>query len=138
MNNPFSLSFGNTPYLEIDRSNVEFNIIEGFSGEHSVSNAYMITGVRGSGKTVYMTNICRKLRQDKRWIVIEVSPEEDIIKQIVYKLAKDSDFGELILSAKIDISIFNIEISKTMNNNVDIFSIELEKLLAFAEKKGKE
>ena len=137
MNNPFSLAFGNTPYVEIDRSNVEFDIINDFNGEHSVSNAYMITGVRGSGKTVYMTNICKKLRQDKKWIVIEVSPEEDIIKQIAYKLAKDSDFGKLIVSAKIDISIFNAEVSKTTNNSTDIFSIELEKLLDLAEKKGK-
>ena len=78
MNNPFSLAFGNTPYVEIDRSNVEFDIINDFNGERSVSNAYMITGVRGSGKTVYMTNICKRLRQDKRWVVIEVSPEEGI------------------------------------------------------------
>ena len=137
MNNPFSLAFGNTPYIEIDRSNLEFDIVGDFNSEHSVSNAYMITGVRGSGKTVYMTNICKKLRQDKRWIVIDVSPEEDIIKQIAYKLAKDSDFGELIVSAKIDISIFNLEVSKTLNNSAEIFSIELEKLLTLAAKKGK-
>ena len=137
MNNPFSLAFGNTPYVEIDRSNVEFDIINDFNGEHSVSNAYMITGVRGSGKTVYMTNICKRLRQDKRWVVIEVSQEEDIIKQIAYKLAKDSDFGELVVSAKIDISIFNVEISKTMNNSTETFSIVLERLLSLAEKKGK-
>lgn len=137
MENPFTLAFGNTPYVEIDRSHVDFDIVADFTGEHSVSNAYMITGVRGSGKTVYMTNICRKLRQDKNWVVIEVSPEEDIIRQIAYKLAKDSDFGELAVSAKIDISIFNIEISKTVNNNTELVSIVLEKLLKLAEKKGK-
>ena len=53
MQNPFSLSFGNSPYSEIDRSITDFNIIEDFNQEHSISHAYMITGVRGSGKTVY-------------------------------------------------------------------------------------
>lgn len=75
------MAFGNTPYVEIDRSNVEFDIVWDYNGEHSVSNAYMITGVMGSGKIVYMTSICKKLRHDKRWVVIEVSPEEDIYIQ---------------------------------------------------------
>ena len=57
---------------------MEFDIVGDFNGEHSVSNAYMITGVMGPGKTVYMTSICKKLRHDKRWVVIEVSPEEGI------------------------------------------------------------
>lgn len=137
MKNPFSLAFGNTPYMEIDRSSVDFDIIDDFNGEHSVSNAYMITGVRGSGKTVYMTNLCKKLRQDKKWIVVEVSPEEDIVRQIAYKIAKDSDLGELVVSAKIDISVLNVEVSKTVNSNSELFSITLEKLLALAGKKGK-
>lgn len=137
MKNPFSLAFGNTPYMEIDRSNVEFDIVEDFNSEHSSSNAYMITGVRGSGKTVYMTNICRKLKQDKKWIVIEVSPEEDILRQIAYRLTKDADFGKLVVSAKIDISILNIEISKTIGDNAELLIILLEKMLKLAEKKGK-
>lgn len=137
MNNPFSLAFGNTPYIEIDRPNVDFDIVQDFNSEHSVSNAYMVTGVRGSGKTVYMTNICKKLRQDEKWIVIEVSPEEDIIKQIAYKIIKNADLSELIVSAKIEVSIFSMEVSKTLNNSPEIYSIELEKLLTSLEKKGK-
>ena len=137
MTNPFSLAFGNTPYMEIDRSNVDFDIVGDFNSEHSVSNAYMITGVRGSGKTVYMTNICKKLRKDNKWIVIEVSPEEDIVRQIAYKLAKDPELSKTIISAKIDISILNIEVSKTFDANSELYSILLEKLLDVADKKGK-
>lgn len=46
----------------IDRANVEFDIVEDFNSEHSVSNAYMITGVRGYGKTVYMIFILSRKR----------------------------------------------------------------------------
>lgn len=137
MNNPFSLSFGNTPYIEIDRSVTEFNIVEDFNSEHSSSNAYMITGVRGSGKTVYMTNLCKKLKQDKKWIVIEVSPEENILRQIAYKLAEDSEFSKMVVSAKIDISILSIELEKSISPNDELVIILLEKLLKLAVKKGK-
>jgi len=137
MKNPFTLAFGNSPYLEIDRSAQDFDIVMDFNGEHSVSQAYMITGVRGSGKTVYMSGICKTLRQDKNWIVIEVSPEEDIIRQVAHKLAKESDFSKLVLSAKIDLSILGVEVSKTFNENVAPYSILLEKMLKLADKHGK-
>ena len=135
MQNPFSLTFGNSPYLEIDRTIVDFDIVEDFNKEYSSSRAYMITGVRGSGKTVYMTGICKKLKQDKDWIVIEVSPEDDIIKQIVHKLADESEFKKYVVSAKIDISILSVEISKNTDVNKEPYSILLEKLLKLAAKK---
>ena len=137
MQNPFSLTFGNSPYLEIDRTIVDFDIVEDFNKEYSSSRAYMITGVRGSGKTVYMTGICKKLKQDKDWIVIEVSPEDDIIKQIVHKLADESEFKKYVVSAKIDISILSVEISKNTDVNKEPYSILLEKLLKLAAKKQK-
>lgn len=34
---------------------------------------YMITGVRGSGKTVMLTDISKHFRKDKDWIVIELN-----------------------------------------------------------------
>lgn len=137
MQNPFSLAFGNSPQMEIDRASVDFDIIRDFNSEHSSSNAYMITGVRGSGKTVYMTDVCKKLRQNKDWIVIEVSPENDIIDQVAYKLAKDSDFGSYVVSAKIDLSILNVELSRYVEGTSDSKVILLEKLLKLAAKKNK-
>ena len=125
MQNPFSLAFGNSPYMEIDRSVLDFDIVEDFNHDHSSSHAYMITGVRGSGKTVYMTGICKKLKQDAKWIVIEVSPEDDIIKQIAYKLAKEAEFNKLVISAKIDISILNIEVSKMSDRDNEPYSMLL-------------
>lgn len=137
MQNPFSLAFGNSPYIEIERTATDFDIVNDFNQEHSVSHAYMITGVRGSGKTVYMTNVCKQLKQDKNWVVIEASPEDDILKQITYKLAKESEFNKLVVSAKIDISILNIEITRTVNDNPELITILLEKLLDLACKKGR-
>lgn len=137
MQNPFSLAFGNRPQMEIDRTNPDFNIENDFNSDISSSYAYMITGVRGSGKTVYMTDICKRLRDNDKWIVIEVSPEESIIKQIAYKLAKDARFDEYVVSAKIDISVLSFEVSKTRSEGDEHLSILLEKLLKLAKKKNK-
>ena len=59
--NPFTLSFGMQPEQLVHRyENVE-KVLNTFGAEHSVSQAYLIEGIRGSGKTVLMTSISKFL-----------------------------------------------------------------------------
>ena len=62
MNNPFTLSFGKKPVQYISRIAQTERIIGDFTAEESPNQIYMITGVRGSGKTVMMTNIASEIR----------------------------------------------------------------------------
>ena len=55
--NPFTLSFGKKPLQYISRLTETNQILESFCAEIPSNQIYMITGVRGSGKTVMMTNI---------------------------------------------------------------------------------
>lgn len=65
MNNPFTLSFGKKPLQYISRIMQTNQIIESFNAEIPSNQIFMITGVRGSGKTVMMTNIADEIRQMK-------------------------------------------------------------------------
>ncbi len=70
MQNPFTLTFGRSPLESVDRP-VQINeIIEAFTADTINQQMFIITGVRGSGKTVMMTEISHKLRADDHWIVI--------------------------------------------------------------------
>lgn len=40
----------------------------------------MITGVRGSGKAVMLTDIAKHFRKEKDWIVVDLSPESDLLQ----------------------------------------------------------
>ena len=62
--NPFSLSFGKEPISLINRSMQTAEIIETFEDENPAYQVCMITGVRGSGKTVMLTEITKKIRSD--------------------------------------------------------------------------
>lgn len=137
MQNPFSLSFGNTPQSEIKRISQEFDIVEDFCKQKSSSYAYMITGVRGSGKTVYMTDICKTLAKKDEWIIIEVSPEEDIMQNIAYKLSKERFLGTKIVKAGLDLSVLNIEISNGYVGSNAPVSVLLEDMLNVAKKNNK-
>ena len=55
MQNPFTLTFGRSPLESVDRP-VQINeIIETFTADTINQQMFIITGVRGSGKTVMMT-----------------------------------------------------------------------------------
>lgn len=62
-NNPFSLSFGKEPVSLINRNVQSYEIIDTFEDENPAYQVCMITGVRGSGKTVMLTEINKLLGQ---------------------------------------------------------------------------
>ena len=61
MNNPFSIMFGKEPSQMISRITQSDLIINSFARENPSTQIFMITGVRGSGKTVLMTSIAKKV-----------------------------------------------------------------------------
>ena len=85
MQNPFTTTFSKLPeftYIETKQSD---EILENFNYDVPTESVYKITGVRGSGKTVLLAKIEEELIQ-RDWIVIDVSPNRDILFQIASKL----------------------------------------------------
>ena len=80
MGNPFSLSFGKKPGEYISRITQTNEVLETFQDDEPSNQVYMVTGARGTGKTVMMTSIAEELRRDKRWIVVELNPERDMLQ----------------------------------------------------------
>ena len=111
MQNPFTLTFGRSPLESVDRP-VQINeIIEAFTADTINQQMFIITGVRGSGKTVMMTEISHKLRADDHWIVIELNPQTDLLSAMLSKLNSDQICTSLIKSAKIDLSFFGFGVT---------------------------
>ena len=61
--NPYSLGFGKAPKQYISRNADMNDIIEVFNDEEPSQQLYIITGVRGSRKTVFMTEISRRIKE---------------------------------------------------------------------------
>ena len=92
--NPYTLVFGKEPKQLISRNSNINEIIDVFEEKDPVQQIFMITGVRGSGKTVFMTNLSKKMRAKKDWIVVELNPELDLLEGLAAKLAgKELDTG---------------------------------------------
>ena len=78
MKNPYSLVFGMEPPEYISRLVQTEEVVESLSDMSQ--RVYMITGVRGSGKTVFMTEIKSIFAQKNDWVVIELSSERDMLQ----------------------------------------------------------
>lgn len=62
--NPFTLTFGKQPNEYISRYEKTDTIISTFEADYPISQAYLIEGIRGSGKTVLMTSIANGLEKN--------------------------------------------------------------------------
>ncbi len=111
MNNPFTLSFGKKPAQFISRIAQTNEIMEAFSSSEPSSQIYMLTGVRGSGKTVLMTTISRMLAKDHRWIILELNPARDLLQSLAAKLYSLPEMHPLFRKAKLDLSAFGLGLS---------------------------
>lgn len=137
MNNPFTLSFGKKPVQYISRITQTNEIIDTFNAELPSNQIYMITGVRGSGKTVMMTNISTELSQLSNWITVELNPTLDLLQSLAAKLYGIPDLHERFLKAKLDFSAFGLGVS--MEHAPPITDIEdvLMHMLTHIRKMGK-
>ena len=108
MSNPFTLAFGRSPLENIDRPVQKNEILESFDASPINQQIYMITGIRGSGKTVLMTDVSRRLRADDCWTVIELNPETDMLHSFAAKLSRVEKFSETFRHAKINLSLLGL------------------------------
>ena len=137
MNNPFTIAFGSVPENFISRPSQTNKLIDNFIAEKPSTPIYMITGVRGSGKTVMLTEVAGKLSERSDWITVEINPEDDMMSSLISKLYNIEKIHPLFAKAKLNISIKGKGLSiendaPTMNDEV-----VLEKMLQILKKQNK-
>ena len=137
MNNPFTLSFGKKPLQYISRLSQTQQILETFQAPVPSNQIFMITGVRGSGKTVMMTNIAHELKADDSWIVIELNPTRDLLQSLAAKIYSLPEMHARFLNARLDFSAFGLGLS--VENSAPATDIEnvLELMLDQIKESGK-
>ena len=137
MNNPYSLVFGKAPSELISRVAQFDEVINAFSSVKPSQQVYMITGIRGSGKTVFMTEIASHLKKNSEWITIELNPERDLMNALAAKLASDNKLAQLFKQSKINLSIFGFGLEVKGEAPIADIDTAVTKMLGSIKKKGK-
>lgn len=121
MSNPYSLVFGIDPSEHISRISQTSTVQKGL--ETGDQRIFMVTGVRGSGKTVFMNDIKKIFSAKKDWIVIELSTERDMLTGLVAKLYSKNKLSGLFKNTSISLSALGIGVE--INNRQELADTEV-------------
>lgn len=137
MSNPFNISFGKEPSRIIARTSQVNKVIETFTSEIPSTQAYMITGVRGSGKTVTMTYIEHLLAKDSSWIVTPLNPNMNLLESMAAHLCEHNELKAAFIKANINVSLFNVSVSFGAEKPASTTEVQLLKMLQIVKKLNK-
>ncbi|MDO4460660.1 MAG: ATP-binding protein, partial [Clostridia bacterium] len=117
-NNPFSISFGKSPEEMIQRYSQQTEIFDDFTSDIPSSHSYIITGVRGSGKTVLLNEAESMFETLPDWVVINLNPESDLLREFLAKLS-GTEIVNSIRDIKLHIGAFGFELEVGNKSIVD-------------------
>ena len=135
--NPFTLTFGVHPSEYISRMESTRTIVDTFDADHAVSQAYLIQGIRGSGKTVLLTTIADEFREKKDWVVIDLNSTQELLADFAMRLSEECRANKSLLPTGFNISIAGFGIGIEQANNVHDSIGIINQLLTGLKKKNK-
>ena len=108
MQNLFTAAFGELSDQFIPRVKISDKIIRDFSQQNPPNQVFIITGVRGSGKTVLLSSFVSYFEVQEDWIVINLNPDGDLLQDFANDLYENNSMAEIFRSLKTSPSDFGI------------------------------
>ncbi len=135
--NPYVVLFGKEPLENISREAQIAEVVEEFSTNPVTQQIYMITGVRGSGKTVFMTEVSKQLRRKDNWIVVPLTSEGDLLHELGAALSAEDQLAKLFQSASINLSFFGFGLEVKGSVPITSIDVALTRMIASLKNHGK-
>ena len=137
MNNPFTTTFGIEPSNYIKRNVESERIVSEFSSDSPSNYVYIITGLRGSGKTVLLSAIANHFMEQDDWIVVDPGPKDNILENVASELYETGKVKKLFFKGEFSFSFHGLTFSLEGKEPVTTVNTLLKKMLQFLKKKGK-
>ena len=134
-NNPFILTFGREPINFIPRIDYIQEVKDNFYSETRPNQVFMITGVRGTGKTVLLSKLAKEFEKNKDWIVIDLNPERDMLNSLASQIYNNSKVKHLFLKAKFNFSFNGIGLSVENDKPSDDIESIISKMVEYLSEK---
>ena len=135
--NPYTLSFGKEPTQRISRLFAQHEILDNFAQKEPQQHVYVITGVRGVGKTVFLTEITERISKQDAWITVELNPNRNLLESLVAKLSSENTLAQIFQRAKINLSFFGFGLEVLGAAPITDVEVALEQMLKSIKKQGK-
>ena len=135
--NPFTLSFGEKPYQYVERSLATDELIRDITSVHPTHRTFIVSGIRGSGKTVFLTDVMNKMEALDGWIIVELNPEDEMREALAAKLYSHAKLKHLFLEKEFSFSFQGISFSIKGKNPVPNIDDLLSRMFAALKRSGK-
>lgn len=136
--NPFNPNFGNIPTIFIDRSTQLDKVIKGLDNFGSPYQTTLVYGLRGVGKTSFLTDVSQIMSKRSDWIVVNLALGDDLMSsfiQLIYKEA-NSNLKRLLDQTDIDFSAFGLTVAHKHQENKSSFRVVVEETLGKLKQQG--
>ena len=137
MSNPYTLVFGQPPLEMVERRAQAERIISEFCQEHPSNYLNLVTGIRGCGKTVFITRIANCLHEKSGWLVFHLNPQRELLTAFAAKMSSDLDLNRIFREAQIDLQAFGLGLSVKGAPPVTDIEEALTRMLRSIKKQGK-
>lgn len=135
--NPYVISFGRIPTHYINRSLIIDTIIDILEADPVEEQAFKLTGIRGTGKTVTMTAIERRMKENDAWIVVGLRSNSNITEDLVANLYSSVSFLTDFINAELNLSKFGIGLNLSSKSPVASLDYALKRILSEIKRRGK-
>jgi len=134
--NPYTLVFGKEPEQLLSRYPDNYSIIENFESNNS-HQIFMLTGIRGSGKTVAMTSIAKHFKEADDWYVIDLSPDTDLIQSFAAELGEIKELRKFYQMESLSIALAGLKIDIKNVQPITDAKIAITRMLKIVDKHKK-
>lgn len=134
--NPFTLMYGKTALSVVKRTEVAEGVLSKFLSKDPQILAYLITGIRGSGKTVFMRSLADELSK-QGWIVVDLNPQGDLMTSFSQRLYAQGQLQKLFADWSLTVSVPYMSLTVKKGQVITEPDIIAEELLKKAKEKGK-
>lgn len=124
MNNPFNPSFGRIPEVFLKRGQLVDNVTEELENANSPYKISIVYGMRGVGKTTFLTEVGRKIERKKNWLVINLAMESDLLATLIDNLyiKADSKVKKIFESIRgLSFSAFGLQLSANIKHTLSTY-----------------
>lgn len=135
--NPYVISFGKIPTQYISRHLIVDSIIESLESEVLEEQAYKLTGIRGTGKTVTLTEIEKRIKENDDWIVIGLRSNGNILEDLIANLYSAVPFVANFVDTELNLSKFGIGLNVTQKSPVASMDYAIKCILQEIKRKNK-
>jgi len=133
--NPFTLMYG-IPALSVISRDEQMNTILKSFLYNDYMYMYLITGIRGTGKTVLLRNVSEIISKNDDWLCIDINPQGKIIESLSNRLSDHSSMKKILDKWKLTIKLPYADLEKEKNEITD-FELNSEKILEKLSKNNK-